>query len=137
MAVVVVGFRMASNKRRRRKNRDDCEVEDLSHDENWENLWSALRQVQRETACSTKTLLKTLRAIMPFLKVDGVANARRTEKNLFHRSGAECLKLNGCIHCNSFVFLPSDKRDKCPKCDGDRYSVEGLPNEVSMPFKLF
>ena len=112
------------------KKRLRCMSDEEEGSDEWDALWGALRQVQRETSCSTKTLLRTLRAITPFLKVDVVPNARRTEKNMFARSGATCLKLNGCIHCNSFVFLPSDKRRRCPECGGDRFNEHGVPNEV-------
>ena len=105
---------MASRKRRRRGNQHECSSEEGSEcsseeESDYEDcddaVWRALRKVQRETSCSTKTLLSTLRAITPFLKVDVVSNARRTEKSMFDRSGTTCLKLNGCIHCDSFVFF--------------------------------
>ena len=122
---------MASKKRRRRLIiQQSCSSEDKSDNEDGDALWHALRKVQRETSCSTKTLLSTLRAITPFLKADVFSNARHTEKNMFERSGATCLKLNGCIHCDAFVFLPSDKRRRCPDCDGDRFNADGVPNEV-------
>ena len=78
---------MVSRKRRRRRGNlhecsseegSECSSEEESDYEDCDDaLWRALRKVQRETSCSTKTLLSTLRAITPFLKVDVVSNGKK------------------------------------------------------------
>jgi len=47
------------------------------------------------------------------------------------------MALNGCIGCNKFVYLPSDKRTSCPYvkengevCAEPRYGANGQPKEV-------
>ena len=93
----------------------------------------ALRKVQRRTSCATKVLQCTLELLQPFFKEHvPVTCLRRTNRRLFTRSGAQSLKLNGCVHCHQHVFPPWDKSVLCPGCGGGRYDAFNQPNEVSI-----
>ena len=53
------------------------------------------------------------------------------------KAGVSFLILHGCVECNKFVYVETDKRKNCPyvKANGDvcgapRYDSNGVPKEV-------
>ena len=98
-------------------------------------MWLSLRQVQRDTGCSTKTLNKIVKVIKPFVNLsdgeDPPSNIT-ADKTLFRATGAKILQLHGCVGCDKYVFRPTDKRIRCPKCRHPRFNSKRKPNEVCM-----
>jgi len=94
-------------------------------------IYVALRKVQRTTGCTTSMLQKILKALSPFLNVAENLNVEEANKEIFERSGATMMKLNGCVGCHEHVFLPSETLERCPKCEHPRYS-NGRANEASV-----
>ena len=95
----------------------------------------ALRQVQSETGCTTKVLQTALKILQPFLNIKVSPGClRRTSQGLFRQSGATVLRLNGCVDCHNYVFLPSDRRQTCPDCGHQRCDARGQPHEVTTHF---
>lgn len=100
-------------------------------------LWSALRQVQRRTDCTYATVKATFEAIKKLAYIigeEGVEHA--AEKQMWEESGSCGMRLDGCagklnnIPC-THVFLPSEKKLRCPKCTHPRFNVKHEPNQVS------
>lgn len=114
-------------------------------DETLDEIWIALRKVQRKTGCTTKVLKLTLDAITPFLKngkkvlKNGKKNYGRRLKNVDQRmldkAGATRIELHGCTKCD-YIFTPSNKNDHCVKCGHPRFNDKGEPNEVGNCFVL-
>ena len=97
-----------------------------------DKLWHTLREIQRETSCSTKTIeLIYERCLRPFLNLGPVG-----KKVKQFRSTDQTLLLHGCVDCNRFVFTPDDRRRHCPRCDHPRYDEKGKPFEVCWYFPL-
>ena len=97
-----------------------------------------LRTLQRETRCTTKTLLSFVKEIRPFLNFECAVPSgfRGIDSDLKRDTHSIALELNGCVNCNAHVFLPSDKAQRCPRCRFPRYSASGRANEVSKLVKL-
>ena len=66
----------------------------------------------------------------PSCKVNGIT------KKICKRSGAVMLRLNGCVGCNSHVFMPKDPKTSCPLCNHPRYHEDGSPHEEAFYFPL-
>ena len=100
------------------------------------DVWLSLRKVQRLTGCTNKTLYTFLEVLEPYL-VTGCTRKeiRAAEKDLCARSGANAIKLNGCVNCNH-IFEPDHEDAECPHCDHPRYDDDGVPNEVGFYFPL-
>ena len=54
------------------------------------------------------------------------------------QAGVRYFILHGCVKCNKFVYVPSDKRATCPYakpngevCGAARYDEDGKPREVN------
>ena len=92
-------------------------------------IWYVLRDIQRETACSTKTLKLVFQRLRPFLNI-GNTKVPKVDKIL--RSQANIMRLDGCVNCNMHVFTPDDRRRRCPDCRHPRYDRNGKPNEVCL-----
>ena len=78
------------------------------------DVWLSLRKVQRLTGCTNKTLYTFLDVLEPYL-VTGCTRKeiRAAEKDLCARSGANAIKLNGCVNCNH-IFEPDHEDVECP-----------------------
>ena len=98
-------------------------------------LWSTLRQVQRSTGCTTKTLKETFRSVQKFSGINERVSvpeaAAAADKNLLKTSGAWRIRLDGCVGCHGHVFLPSEKTIFCPECRHPRFNASKKPNEVN------
>lgn len=91
-------------------------------------VWASLRQVQRESACTNKTINLVMKAIKPFFS----SMEHKSTFVLDQQYSKTSLLLHGCVGCNEHVFSPGDKELTCPKCNHSRYNEEtGKPNEVS------
>ena len=92
-----------------------------------------LRTLQRQTRCTSKTLLTIIKELRPFLsfECDVPSTFRGIDNGLKRETQAIALELNGCVKCNKHVFLPSDKDRRCPRCRFPRFSASGKANEVS------
>jgi len=100
-------------------------------------IGEALRNVQRSTGCTTRTLATTLKELKPFLKDEYQISLphdtfRSIDKGIKAKYEAISLQLHGCVGCNKHVFLPSDKAKRCPLCRFPRHNIKGQPNEVSI-----
>ena len=91
-----------------------------------EAVWESLRQVQRESSCSQKTINLVMQAVQPFLGFK-----KKSTFVLDQRYEKTSLLLNGCVGCNKHVFLPQDPELACPRCGHPRLNeATGKPNEV-------
>ena len=103
-------------------------------------LWSTLRQVQRKTGCTNKTLNEVFVCVQKFSgmqeKVSAKEAAAAADKNILMTSGAWRIRVDGCVGCNAHVFLPSEKEIFCPECRHPRYNTSKQPNEVNAHFFL-
>ena len=92
-----------------------------------------LRRAQRKTKCTTKTLLTVLKELLPFFEgVDDMPiSFKGIDRKFKKQCQVTCLKLNGCVGCNKYVFLPQEKNLQCPRCQFPRFKVTGDANEVS------
>ena len=61
----------------------------------------------------------------------------QSDKKIKHAAGATLLRLNGCVGCHDYVYLPTDKRKKCAKvkadgtvCNHPRFDAQNKPLEV-------
>ena len=100
-----------------------------------DEIWLALLKGQRLSGCTTKTLHIMRKVLKPFLVVPEKKNTKsekQTEKELFEQSGAQLIKLHGCIGqtCSHIFVVPQDKNTHCPLCGQCRYNEKGEPNEV-------
>ena len=90
-------------------------------------LWAELRQVQRKTRCTNKTLSCMFKAVQPFL-TNRIKRSTFVLDKQFSKAG---LQLHGCIGCNAYVFAPTNKRTTtCPHCGKNRFKDNKRPNEV-------
>jgi hypothetical protein len=64
-------------------------------------------------------------------KVSVFEAAAAADKHILRTSGAWRIRLDGCVGCNSHVFLPSEKEIFCPECRHPRYNTSKKPNEVN------
>ena len=95
----------------------------------------ALRKVQSQTGCSTRTIKKTYEALEPYFEKKS-RGFRHVDKVLRAVSGAVSIRLDGCVGCHSYVFDPQNKKLQCPICDHRRFSDTGTPNETCTYFPI-
>ena len=88
-------------------------------------LWHALRSAQRESGCTTKTLLAIQKALNPSVSI-----CNNADKTLLQNANAVVLQLHGCVGCDDYVFKPSDLAIRCPRCGHPRFNSDKKPNEV-------
>ena len=87
-------------------------------------MWAALRQVQRDCACTNKTLQYVMQAVFGMEK-------QKSTFVLDQQYSQVKLLLNGCVGCNQHVYLPNDFEKACPRCRHPRLNeATGKPNEV-------
>lgn len=124
--------------RKRRRPEDGGEAPALGGEASALDVWLSLRKVQRLTACTTKTLYTFLEIMEPHLVIGCTTKQiKKAEKELSARSGAEAIKLNGCVGANcGYVFEPEHQDTHCPSCGNPRYNDDGQPNEVAFYFPL-
>lgn len=92
-------------------------------------LWQLLRTAQRTSGCTTKTLATIEAALRPiFLQRHG--GALNEDHVLLAKANAVLLQIHGCVGCDAFVFLPTDRRMRCPRCAHPRFNSDHKPNEV-------
>jgi len=96
------------------------------------SVWCKLREAQRKCGCSTNTLKAVLQAVKPFSHPSIVKN----DEQLFSSTNAVVLQLHGCVGCDDYVFEPTNKMIKCPKCLHPRYNQQKKPNEVRYYYYL-
>ena len=98
-----------------------------------QSFFLTLRTLQRQTRCTTKTLMTIIKELRPFLsfECDIPSSFRGIDNDLKRDTQAITLELHGCVNCNNHVFLPSDKVKRCPRCCFPRFSASGKANEVS------
>ena len=102
-----------------------------------ERVYIALRRVQDESRCATRTLKLVVNALRPFLKCNvDLKNLVKTDKKMQSASGASCLRLHGCVSCHRHIFSPNDKLRHCPLCQHPRFDDAGKPHEVAWYFPL-
>ena len=131
----VEGRRRKHNKRRRTKSELAQEKKRAAREtQEYETFWRNLRGVQRQTGCSTQTLKEVVAVVHGKHASKKVTS--KVDSFLAKSGGAKVLKLNGCVHCDKHVFLPSSAADFCPKCGGARYNDKNLPNEFCLYFPL-
>ena len=98
-------------------------------------LWSPLRQVQHTTDCTNKTLQETFLCVQQFSGIHELVIvaeiASAVDKNLLTTSGVWRIRLDSCVGCHRYVFLPSEKRVFCPECRHLRFNVSKKPSEVN------
>lgn len=97
-----------------------------------------LRQVQKQTAASTKTLNMVLDVVRPHLKLPLRPDCKvgGITKTICKGSGAVMLRLHGCVGCDGYVFMPKEPATSCPVCDHPRHKINGQPNEEAFYFPL-
>ena len=96
-------------------------------------LWQLLRVAQRTSGCTTKTLAaieETLRPIIIERTTGGAQSERSSDHVLIAKANAVLLQIHGCVGCHDFVFLPTDRRIRCPRCAHPRFNSDHKPNEV-------
>ena len=97
-----------------------------------------LRQVQRITGCSSKTLDVVLERLQPFLKGCEDATSLKMARVRARKKSDIKKLLHGCVGCDGYVFGPDNDETVCPKCGDNRYTVDGKPREVRLSaYKLF
>ena len=64
----------------------------------------ALRKVQSETGCSTRTIKKTYQKLEPFFDKKG-RGFRHVDKVLRGVSGAASIRLDGCVGCQPCIRI--------------------------------
>ena len=101
---------------------------------NANEIWYELREIQRETSCSTKTLTQIFERLRPYLKIEADVKIPQVDKQL--RQQGIMMQLHGCVGCNAHVFTPDDTRRSCPDCDHPRFDRANKPNEVCWYFPL-
>ena len=94
------------------------------------SVWCKLREAQRKCGCSTNTLKAVLQAVKPFCHPGIVKN----DEQLVCTTNAVVLQLHGCVGCDDFVFEPTNKMIRCPKCQHPRFNQQKKPNEVRALF---
>ena len=95
-----------------------------------------MRRVQRITGCATKTLNLMLKHLHPHLKTNEQVRVHHADELMFKNGGAKILRLNGCVHCHTHVYLPTSELIVCPKCHGPRFNQRGQPNESCWYFPI-
>ena len=100
------------------------------------SLWHVLRQTQRKTGCTDKTLEQIKQSLVPLLKSSchNSSSKKKSDVLLLHKANAVLLQLHGCVGCDHYVFLPSDARIRCPECGHPRFNAQRKPNEVTIIF---
>jgi len=97
-----------------------------------------MRDIQRKTRCSTKTLMTTLEVLLPLFDVEDLPASisgkffAGSDKKMMRSSNTICLQLHGCVGCHKHVFEPSEKSKRCPRCGFPRRKANGEPNEVTI-----
>ena len=89
-----------------------------------ERIFCALRLVQNETGCSTRTLNVFLQRMHIFFK--GCTDVKKWEMPRVRARKKSPLKrcLHGCVGCDNYVYGPDSVENECPKCGDARYSLE-------------
>lgn len=111
-------------KRERKRKRDDVDVE----------VWTALREAQRECGCNTATLEKMYKTVAPFFAKKKAVHV--TDGQLIGDANAVVLQLHGCVKCNKYVFGHDNGMLRCPLCNHPRFNRKKQPNEVFWYFPL-
>ena len=97
-------------------------------------LWQALRSAQRQSGCTTKTLLAIQKALDSSASIK---KGNKADKTLLQNANAVVLQLHGCVSCDDYVFKPSDLAIRCPRCGHPRFNSDKKPNEVYIIMYVF
>ena len=100
------------------------------------NLCLSLRQLQHRRGCTNVLLEDMFEVMRPYLRCLSSVNFKSADKKMQEEAGVECIKLNGCVGCNAFIFLPNDRRHICPKCGVGRYFESGDAKEEVYYFPM-
>ena len=90
---------------------------------------SDLRRLQQRRKCTDIICADIVLTLGRYLSVD-LKNFRINDKAMQEAAGVSFLRLNGCVTCHKFVYLPQDRRTHCPRCGGQRFDDEGHALEV-------
>lgn len=88
-----------------------------------------LRRLQSQSGCATSTL-KRIWSLGSKTKSNFDCTMRRADRLLNSVSGAQSIRLHGCVGCHKHVFTMNDAAKVCPACSHPRYSTDQQPNEV-------
>jgi len=101
-----------------------------------EQFCSDLRRLQQRRKCTDSVCADIVLTLGKYLKVD-LKNFRKNDKKMQEAAGVKFLRLNGCIGCHNFVYLPDDARTHCPQvlesgtvCGKPRFNAAGKAHEV-------
>ena len=89
-----------------------------------------LRCLQTKINCSSTALKSILGDMLAHRNPSSIL--RKADKHLSATSGAECLRLHGCIGCDEHVFASADRALNCPRCGHPRYNGTNQPNEATL-----
>ena len=102
-----------------------------------------LRRLQQRCGCTDATCADILKTFQKYLGFTAPKNFKQYDKKMRKEAGAELLRLNGCPHCKSHVYLPKDKAHSCPHinrdgtvCGHPRYDDSGKALERVFYFPL-
>lgn len=95
-----------------------------------------LRRLQQRSKCTEAICADIVATFGKYLNISP-QNFRAQDKKMQQAAGVKFLRLNGCVGCHKFVYLPSDPRRQCPYinkngsvCGCDRLNVDNKPREV-------
>ena len=96
-----------------------------------DKIWGAFRKAQALSGCANKTRRIFEDALRPLLPSHEWPTEGRQTRILCRKAGALVIQLHGCVGCDDYVFVPTDRAIKCPKCDFPRFDAKKQPNEVN------
>ena len=95
-----------------------------------------LRKIQQRSKCTEALCADVVLTLGKYLNVTP-RNFRKYDKQMQQAAGINFLRLNGCIGCKNYVYLPSDPRRVCPRvkedgnvCGSPRFDDQGKAVEV-------
>ena len=124
-----------TRKRRRRRHCSSCMRTKRK------KMWNVLRQVQRKTGCTTRTINVVAQEVAPLLFEDGQEaknpnNHSFDDAEMLEQAEAKVLQLHGCVGCDNYVYHPQSTMFFCPKCRHPRFDAEKKPNEVIIRIQI-
>ena len=101
-----------------------------------EQFCSDLRRLQQRRKCTDTICADIVLTLGKYLNVN-LVNFRSNDNKMQKAAGVSFLRLNGCVRCHKFVYLPQDQRTHCPQvleggvvCGHPRFDGEGHAFEV-------
>lgn len=108
-----------------------------NEDEVAENFCSDLRRLQQRGKCTDSLCGDIIFTLGKYLNITPT-NFRKYDKKMQKAAGISFMRLNGCPVCKKFVYLPSDRRQRCPQQINDDGTVCGSPrcDATGKPFEV-